>query len=141
MAALEYPQHKLQVMPLIEHWDKESLQLYGVEPGGDEVLDLAPNVEVCVSIPGAPGTKPAACDFGLHRARGDYTVIFDSEDSPDSQMLLKAVRDFRAAPPDVACLQARLLFWNILGDQLRSRHWLAALVTPLPFLADPVPFL
>jgi len=95
---------------------------------------------VCVSIPGAPGTKPAACAFGLRRAWGDYTVIFDSEDSPDPKMLLKAVRDFRAAPPSVACLQARLLFWNILGDQLRSRRWLAAFVTRMYFVEYVVHF-
>jgi cellulose synthase/poly-beta-1,6-N-acetylglucosamine synthase-like glycosyltransferase len=140
MAALEYPQEKLQVMPLIEHWDKQSLQLYGIEPGGTEVLDLAPNVEVCVSIPGAPGTKPAACDFGLHRASGDYTVIFDSEDSPDPKMLLKAVRDFRNAPPNVVCLQARLLFWNILEGQLRSKRWMAAFVTRMYFVEYVVHF-
>lgn len=139
IAALEYPQHKLQVMPLIEHWDEQSLRLYGIEAGGDEVLDLAPNVEVCVSIPGAPGTKPAACDFGLHRAWGDYTVIFDSEDSPDPKMLLKAVRDFRTAPQGVVCLQARLLFWNILEGQGRSR-WLANLVTRMYFVEYVVHF-
>lgn len=144
MATLNYPQDKLQVMLLVEHWDKETLRLFGAD--GDnaredgERIDLAPNVEVCVSIPGAPGTKPAACDFGLHRARGDYTVIFDSEDSPDPQMLLKAIRDFRAAPPDVVCLQARLLFWNILGDQFRSRHWLAAFVTRMYFVEYVVHF-
>jgi cellulose synthase/poly-beta-1,6-N-acetylglucosamine synthase-like glycosyltransferase len=145
MATLDYPADKLQVMLLVEHWDKQTLRLFGVS-GADgeredgERIELAPNVEVCVSIPGAPGTKPAACDFGLHRAWGDYTVIFDSEDSPDPLMLRKAVRDFRAAPPSVACLQARLLFWNILGEQLRSRRWLAAFVTRMYFVEYVVHF-
>ncbi len=152
MATLDYPPEKLQVMLLVEHWDSQTLSLFETtaasrsgsacaaieEPG--ERIPLAPNVEVCVSIPGAPGTKPAACDFGLHRAWGDYTVIFDSEDSPDSRMLLKAVRDFRAAPPSVACLQARLLFWNVLGEQLRSRQWLAGLVTRMYFVEYVVHF-
>jgi glycosyltransferase XagB len=142
MASLDYPAEKLQVMPLVEHWDKQSLQLFGVEPGGDpqELLEIAPNVDVCVSIPGAPGTKPAACDFGLHRAWGDYTVIFDSEDSPDPKMLLKAVRDFRNAPPGVVCLQARLLFWNILEGQLGSKRWMSAFVTRMYFVEYVVHF-
>jgi cellulose synthase/poly-beta-1,6-N-acetylglucosamine synthase-like glycosyltransferase len=142
MASLEYPAEKLQVMPLVEHWDKKSLQLFGVEPGGDpqERLEISPNVDVCVSIPGAPGTKPAACDFGLHRAWGDYTVIFDSEDSPDPKMLLKAVRDFRDAPPGVVCLQARLLFWNILEGQLGSKRWMSAFVTRMYFVEYVVHF-
>jgi cellulose synthase/poly-beta-1,6-N-acetylglucosamine synthase-like glycosyltransferase len=105
-----------------------------------ERVTLRPNVEVVVSTPGAPGTKPSACDFGLYRARGDYTVIFDSEDSPDPRMLLKAVRDFRAAPPSVACLQARLLFWNVLDGQLTWRNWLAALVTRMYFVEYVVHF-
>ncbi len=152
MGTLEYPPEKLQVMLLVEHWDSQTRSLFETnaasrsgspsasieEPG--ERIPLAPNVEVCVSIPGAPGTKPAACDFGLHRAWGDYTVIFDSEDSPDPRMLLKAVRDFRAAPPSVACLQARLLFWNVLGEQLRSRQWLAAFVTRMYFVEYGVHF-
>ena len=142
MASLDYPADKLQVMPLVEHWDKQSLQLFGVEPGGDpqQRLEIAPNVDVCVSIPGAPGTKPAACDFGLRRAWGDYTVIFDSEDSPDPKMLLKAVRDFRNAPPGVVCLQARLLFWNILEGQLGSKRWMSAFVTRMYFVEYVVHF-
>jgi glycosyltransferase XagB len=152
MAALEYPADKLQIMLLVEHWDKRTLQLFGTEaadsptsPGSAgsedaERIELAPNVEVVVSIPGAPGTKPAACDFGLYRARGDYTVIFDSEDSPDPRILLKAVRDFRNAPPEVACLQARLLFWNILPGQIRSRRWMAGFVTRMYFVEYVVHF-
>ena len=103
-------------------------------------LELSPNVDVCVSIPGAPGTKPAACDFGLRRAWGDYTVIFDSEDSPDPKMLRKAVRDFRNAPPGVVCLQARLLFWNILEGQLGSKRWMSAFVTRMYFVEYVVHF-
>ena len=144
MATLDYPADKLQVMLLVEHWDTETLRLFDADGSGARVdgerIALAANVEVCVSIPGAPGTKPAACDFGLRLAWGDFTVIFDSEDSPDPKMLLKAVRDFRAAPPSVACLQARLLFWNILGDQLRSRRWLAAFVTRMYFVEYVVHF-
>ena len=152
MAALEYPADKLQIMLLVEHWDKRTLQLFGTEaadsptsPGSAESedaerIELAPNVEVVVSIPGAPGTKPAACDFGLYHARGEYTVIFDSEDSPDPRILLKAVRDFRNAPPEVACLQARLLFWNILAGQTRSRRWMAGFVTRMYFVEYVVHF-
>ena len=152
MAGLAYPADKLQILLLVEHWDKGTLELFRTEGadsaksvgsavvGDAERIELAPNVEAVVSIPGAPGTKPSACDFGLYRARGDYTVIFDSEDSPDPQMLLKAVRDFRNAPPEVACLQARLVFWNILEGQLRSRRWLAAFVTRMYFIEYVVHF-
>lgn len=142
IAGLEYPADKLQVMLLVEHWDTGTLQLLGLrDDGEEEKLELPPYAEVLVTVPGAPGTKPSACDFGLYHARGMYTVIFDSEDSPDPRMLLKAVRDFRNAPARVACLQARLLFWNILSARLRSRRdWLPAIVTRMYFVEYVVHF-
>ena len=143
MASLEYPKDKLQILLLAEHWDVGTLQMLGLQGGAgdDEKIELPPYAEVVVSIPGAPGTKPSACDFGLYHAYGTYTVIFDSEDSPDPRMLLKAVRDFRAAPPRVACLQARLVFWNILPARLRSyREWLPAIVTRMYFVEYVVHF-
>ena len=143
MAALRYPRDKLQVLLLVEHWDLPTQQLFGLASGltEPEQLRLPAHTSVVLSGPGAPGTKPSACDFGLFHARGEYTVIFDSEDSPDPQMLLKAVRDFRNAPPRVACLQARLLFWNILPAGIRSpREWLAAFVTRMYFVEYAVHF-
>jgi cellulose synthase/poly-beta-1,6-N-acetylglucosamine synthase-like glycosyltransferase len=148
MAGLQYPKDKLQVLLLVEHWDIATQQMFGLVSGAategaeaEEQLRLPSYASVILSIPGAPGTKPSACDFGLFHARGEYTVIFDSEDSPDPQMLLKAVRDFRNAPPRVACLQARLLFWNILPARLRSpKEWLAAIVTRMYFVEYAVHF-
>lgn len=143
MSDMEYPKDRMEILLLIEHWDTETRKMLGLEPAaeGDELLALPPYASVVMSIPGAPGTKPSACDFGLYYARGEYTVIFDSEDSPDPRMLLKAVRDFRNAPPRVACLQARLIFWNILAGRLGSRReWLAAIVTRMYFTEYTVHF-
>ena len=59
MATLDYPADKLQVMLLVEHWDTETLRLFGADGSGvradGERIRLAPNVEVCAAIPGAPG--------------------------------------------------------------------------------------
>jgi cellulose synthase/poly-beta-1,6-N-acetylglucosamine synthase-like glycosyltransferase len=140
LAAMRYPAGKLQLMLLVEHWDKDTQALFDPASTRPDRIELPSNAIVVLSVPGAPGTKPAACDFGLRQATGDYTVIFDSEDSPDPDMLLKAVRDFRAAAPEVACLQARLLFWNILPQQMRSRQWLAGLVTRMYFVEYAVHF-
>jgi cellulose synthase/poly-beta-1,6-N-acetylglucosamine synthase-like glycosyltransferase len=140
---LRYPKDKLQVLVLAEHWDEPTLRLFGetAGPPGEERIRLPHYAALVTSIPGAPGTKPSACDFGLVYARGDYTVIFDSEDSPDPLMLLKAVRDFRRAGPRVACLQARLLFWNILPVPIRRpKEWLGALVTRMYFVEYAVHF-
>ena len=127
MSDMQYPKDRLQILLLVEHWDEKTQKMLGLMRGAkdDELLTLPPYASVVLSIPGAPGTKPSACDFGLYYARGDYTLIFDSEDSPDPQMLLKAVRDFRHAPPRVACLQARLLFWNILDCETKVAQGVA----------------
>ena len=143
MSDMQYPKDRLQILLLVEHWDEKTQKMLGLMGGAkdDELLALPSYASVVLSIPGAPGTKPSACDFGLYYARGDYTLIFDSEDSPDPQMLLKAVRDFRHAPPRVACLQARLLFWNILAARPRSlKERLAAIVTRMYFVEYAVHF-
>ena len=143
MSRLQYPKDKLQVLLLVEHWDEETQKMLGVKPGAkrEELIVLPSYANVVLSIPGAPGTKPSACDFGLHHATGEYTVIFDSEDSPDPQILRKAVRDFGQAAPEVACLQARLLFWNIRSVRRPWRtEWLAPIVTRMYFVEYVVHF-
>lgn len=144
MADLEYPWFRLQILPLIEYHDKSSLALFGLD-GGDptvtERLELPRNVTPIVTVPGAPGTKASACALGVAQAIGTYTVIFDAEDVTDPQILLKALRDFEAAPSDVACLQAPLVFWNIDPRVRGSRRaWLHSLVTSMYFVEYVVHF-
>ena len=62
--------------------------------------------------PGHPRTKPRSLNIGLHEAHGEYIVIFDAEDQPEHLQLRRAVAAFRTLPPDVACLQGRLTFYN-----------------------------
>ena len=56
---------------------------------------------------GQPRTKPKACNVGLGFAHGEFLVIFDAEDRPDPDQLRKAVAMFRAAGPDLVCVQGR----------------------------------
>ncbi len=62
--------------------------------------------------PGIPRTKPRACNYAMPFVLGEFTVIFDAEDRPEPDQLRKAVITFRAAPDNIACLQARLNFYN-----------------------------
>ena len=66
---------------------------------------------VCVPDHG-PRTKPKAANYALQFARGEYLVIYDAEDRPEPDQLLKAVAAFRAGPRTLACVQARLNFYN-----------------------------
>jgi cellulose synthase/poly-beta-1,6-N-acetylglucosamine synthase-like glycosyltransferase len=68
---------------------------------------------VVIDIPVSyPRTKPKACNVGLAVAKGDYLVIYDAEDRPDPDQLKKAVIGFSQCEREVACIQAKLNFYN-----------------------------
>lgn len=65
-----------------------------------------------VEVPDAlPRTKPKALDFALPLCRGEFVVVFDAEDRPQPDQLLRIVDQFRRQP-EVACIQARLVIDN-----------------------------
>jgi len=65
------------------------------------------------SVPkGSIRTKPRAMNYALNFCRGEIIGIYDAEDKPEPTQLLKVARAFRTAPPNVACLQGRLDFFN-----------------------------
>jgi cellulose synthase/poly-beta-1,6-N-acetylglucosamine synthase-like glycosyltransferase len=50
--------------------------------------------------------------FGLRYARGELVTVFDAEDKPEPDQLKKAVWAFQRLDPSVACLQAKLSYYN-----------------------------
>ncbi|MBA4387101.1 MAG: glycosyl transferase [Verrucomicrobia bacterium] len=112
LSRMDYPADRLQILLLVEADDHTTRKAIG---------NLPPNFEV-VEVPVAqPRTKPKACNYGMAYADGEYLVIFDAEDRPDTDQLKKAVRLFAASGDDVVCLQARLNFYN------RNRNFLTKL--------------
>ena len=105
LSALRYPVDRLQILLLIEEDDDETR-------GALEHVTLTPSFEVVLVPPSEPRTKPKACNHGLTIARGEYCVIYDAEDRPDPDQLLKAVAGFRRLPRWVVCIQAELQYWN-----------------------------
>src|SRR5262249_32598121 len=73
---------------------------------------------------GTPQTKPRACNFGLLHSDGAYVVIYDAEDVPDPLQLKKAVLTFARHGPDLACVQAKLNFYN--PEQNLLTRWFTA---------------
>lgn len=66
-----------------------------------------------ITVPySAPQTKPKAMNYAMHFARGEIVGIYDAEDLPHPQQLRKVAEKFRASPPHVACVQARLGYYN-----------------------------
>jgi cellulose synthase/poly-beta-1,6-N-acetylglucosamine synthase-like glycosyltransferase len=105
MRALDYPADCLQVLFLTEQDDDETRRAI-------LSMNLPDHFEVLTVPPGTPRTKPRACNYGLLHATGEYVVIFDAEDVPDPLQLKKAVLTFASVPPEVACVQAKLNFYN-----------------------------
>ncbi len=114
---LEWPKDKLDVILLLEEDDTESIEAF-------EEMNLPSYLRRVIVPHSLPKTKPKACNYGLSFARGQYTVIFDAEDIPDPQQLKKAYLGFKKAGKKVACLQARLSFYNI-NQNLLTRFFTA----------------
>lgn len=114
LRALDYPRECLDIKLILEGDDGETIQAV-------ESLKLVPPFETVIVAPGEPRTKPKALNVALARARGAFAVIYDAEDRPESDQLLKAVTRFGRAPARVVCLQARLNVYNA------SDNWLTAM--------------
>jgi cellulose synthase/poly-beta-1,6-N-acetylglucosamine synthase-like glycosyltransferase len=50
--------------------------------------------------------------IGLRYARGSFVTVYDAEDKPDPQQLKKAIWGFGQVDDSVACLQAKLGYYN-----------------------------
>lgn len=103
---LHYPTNRLQVLCLLEADDVDTwAALWAIE-------DLPAHFEA-VAIPNCgPRGKPRALNVGLARATGELCVVYDAEDRPDRDQLLRVVGTLRRSRSSVACVQARLAFYN-----------------------------
>jgi len=138
MRNLDYPADRLDIKLLLEEDDADTRrQLDG--------LALPPGVEVVVVPHAFPKTKPRACNHGLARARGEFTVIYDAEDRPEPDQLKKAVCAFARLPERYACLQAKLNYYNPRQNwltrffTLEYTAWFDLFLPGLVALGVPVP--
>jgi peptidoglycan hydrolase-like protein with peptidoglycan-binding domain len=105
LSRMDYPKHKLDGLLLIEADDdhtRRAIEEVG-RPAWMRVLPLPP---------GTPRTKPRAMGIGLRYAKGTVLTVYDAEDKPDPAQLKKAVWGFRTADESLACLQAKLGYYN-----------------------------
>ena len=105
LSELDYPKHKLDGLALIEADDDHTsaaIEAIG-RPAWLRVLSLPP---------GVPRTKPRAMCIGLRHAKGSLVTVYDAEDKPDPLQLKKAAWAFERADDSVACLQAKLGYYN-----------------------------
>ena len=105
LCELDYPAHRLDIKIIVEADDPETLAAL-------RRRHLPPWFQIVTVPDAAPKTKPKALCFALALARGTLVTIFDAEDLPEPAQLRRAAERFAAEPGDVACLQARLAWFN-----------------------------
>lgn len=102
---LDYPAAKLDIKIVLEAVDTVTIE-------AASNLAFPGNVDIVVVPDRMPRTKPKALNYALQFATGELAVIYDAEDRPEPDQLRKAATVFRHASADLACLQARLDYFN-----------------------------
>jgi len=138
LAALDYPPELMDVKLLLEEGDAETRAAVAA-------LDL-PGWIVPVVVPdGTPRTKPRAMNFALDFAVGEIVGILDAEDRPDPDQLRQVAQYLRAAPPEVACVQCQLSYYNATENwitrcfQIEYAIWFEVLLSGFQRLGLPIP--
>ncbi|MXU65969.1 glycosyltransferase family 2 protein [Oceanomicrobium pacificus] len=116
LGRLTYPRALLDVKLLVEADDRSTRNALGA-------IVLPPWITVTIVPPDGLRTKPKAMNLALDFCDGQIIGILDAEDRPDPDQIDLAVRALAQAPPRVACVQARLDFYN------RRANWLSRLFT------------
>lgn len=111
LLALDYPPDRLDIKLILEADDAETLRTVAH-------MDLPPHFEVITVPASEPRTKPKALNYAFHFARGEFVTIYDAEDHPTPDQLKKCVSLFQQNSDDLACIQAKLNFYN------GSENWL-----------------
>src|SRR6185312_754328 len=137
LAALDYPRERLQILLVVEADDAETV-------ASAERCAATP-FEIVRVPPSFPRTKPKAANYALAFARGEFIVVYDAEDRPEPDQLRKAVAAFARHPPGTACLQARLVPYNISDGCLVAvfaldfELWFSVYLPGLERLGVPIP--
>ncbi|MEM1235936.1 MAG: glycosyltransferase family 2 protein [Pseudomonadota bacterium] len=135
---LEYPRERLDVILVTEGDDlttKETL--------GD--IELPQWIRQIAVPPGQLKTKPKALNYALDHCRGTIVGVYDAEDAPEADQLLKVAAHFAQAAPEVACLQGRLDYYNPRTNWLSRcftmeyAAWFRVILPGLARLRLPVP--
>ena len=116
LSQLTYPKCLLDVILVLEEEDTLTQETLAE-------IDLPPWIHPVVVPDGRLRTKPRAMNYALDFCEGDIIGIFDVEDAPDPDQITVMARRFQAAPPDVACLQGILDYYN------PRQNWLARCFT------------
>ncbi len=105
LKALDYPRELLDVCLVLEADDHTTRATLG--------RTILPTWMRPIIVPkGTIKTKPRALNYALDFAHGSIIGIWDAEDAPAADQLYKAAYGFANSPPQVACLQGTLDYYN-----------------------------
>ena len=116
LSKLTYPKCLLDVLLVIEEADDTTQNMLAR-------IDLPPWIRPVVVPDGQPRTKPRAMNYALDFCEGEIIGVYDAEDAPAPDQITQVVRRFQALPPDVACIQGVLDYYN------PRQNWLARCFT------------
>ena len=102
---LTYPKSKLDIVLVLEEADDQTHHTL-------ENTRLPPWIRTITVPTGSLTTKPRAMNYALGFCDGEIVGIYDAEDNPAPDQLETVAARFAEAPPDVACLQGVLDFYN-----------------------------
>ena len=135
---LDYPKSKLDVKFVVEADDRVTISaLKKLTP---------PSYMEIITVPySLPQTKPKACNYALNFVRGEYVTIYDAEDIPNVSQLKDVLNEFAAGDENLACVQARLNYYNYHDNQLTRWFgleyavWFDSVMVGLSRLKMPIP--
>jgi glycosyltransferase XagB len=116
LAAMDYPAPLLDIKLVLEEDDY-------ITRAAIAVTHLPTTIEVLVVPADGLKTKPRAMNYALPFCRGDIVGIYDAEDRPDPGQIRAVVAHLQDAPPQVACVQGFLDFYNT------RKNWLSRCFT------------
>ena len=111
-------------------WPRELLDILLVVEEHDHATRAAlaacelPRWMRIIAVPDAPlKTKPRALNYAMLFARGTIIGVYDAEDAPEPAQIHKVVACFQNGPPNLACVQGVLDFYNA------RQNWLSRCFT------------
>lgn len=111
-----YPKHLLDIKLVIEA-DDFATELALAQ------IDLPPWITILTVPEDDLKTKPRAMNYALEFCEGEIVGVYDAEDKPEPDQLMKIVEALHFGPDDLACVQGYLDFYN------SKQNWLSRCFT------------
>jgi cellulose synthase/poly-beta-1,6-N-acetylglucosamine synthase-like glycosyltransferase len=140
LRGLDYPASRLDIKLLLEEDDDAT-----VAAARELIAPDDEGIEIVLVPEGDPRTKPKALNYGLSLSHGQLVTIYDAEDRPDPLQLRKAAVALGRASDNVACIQAKLVFFNTQQNlitrwfDIEYRMWFSQLLPGLSHVHAPIP--